>query len=167
MGDRTIAQVQSQLSRTVRNFIAGPREQESGAGRRGSGVASAGVRHLSRRTVSPIVPDSSLSGIYFALGEAMRRAHLLILLAWLLQTASWILPAVKGFLGSRIDHGIPGWAVFLSETCALRPCGVASADPWYGTAIKQGNPPCATVERNYSYRSATMGSTFAARCAGT
>jgi hypothetical protein len=65
----------------------------------------------------------------------MRRAHLLILLAWLLQTASWILPAVKGFLGSRIDHGIPGWAVFLSETCALRPCGVASADPWYGTAI--------------------------------
>jgi hypothetical protein len=66
----------------------------------------------------------------------MRRARLLILLAWLLQTASWILPAVKGFLGgSRIDRGIPGWAVFLSGTCALRPCGVASADPWYGTAI--------------------------------
>ena len=65
----------------------------------------------------------------------MRRAHILILLAWLLQTASWILPAVKGFLGSRIDHGIQGWEVFLSQTCALRPCGDASADPWYGTTI--------------------------------
>ncbi len=65
----------------------------------------------------------------------MTKRYLVIATAWLLHTASWFLPAVKGFLGSRLDHGIPGWAVFLSQTCALRPCGVASADPWYGTAI--------------------------------
>jgi len=65
----------------------------------------------------------------------MAERYLVIAIAWLLQTASWFLPAIKGFLGSRLDHGIPGWQVFLSETCALRPCGAESADPWYGTAI--------------------------------
>ena len=30
---------------------------------------------------------------------------------------------------------MPGWEVFLAQICALLPCGVASADPWYGTAI--------------------------------
>jgi hypothetical protein len=65
----------------------------------------------------------------------MTKRYLVIATAWLLHTASWFLPAVKGFFGSRLDHGIPGWEVFLAETCALRPCGVASADPWYGTAI--------------------------------
>jgi hypothetical protein len=65
----------------------------------------------------------------------MTKRYLLIATAWLLHTVSWFLPAVKGFLGSRLDHAIPGWAVFLSQTCALRPCGVAIADPWYGTAI--------------------------------
>jgi len=65
----------------------------------------------------------------------MTKRYLVIATAWLLHTASWFLPAVKGFLGSRLDQGIPGWAVFLSQTCALRHCGVASADPWYGTAI--------------------------------
>jgi len=38
-------------------------------------------------------------------------------------------------LGSRLDHGIAGWQVFLAETCALRPCADASADSWYGEAI--------------------------------
>jgi len=65
----------------------------------------------------------------------MSKRYLVIATAWLLHVASWFLPAVRGFLGSNLDHGIPGWAVFLSQTCALRPCGVASADPWYGTAI--------------------------------
>jgi hypothetical protein len=59
----------------------------------------------------------------------MMKRYLVIATAWLLQVASWFLPAVKGFLGGRLDHGIPGWAVFLSQTCALRPCGLASADP--------------------------------------
>jgi hypothetical protein len=68
----------------------------------------------------------------------MTKRYLVIATAWLLHAASWFLPAIKGFLGSRLDHGIPGWAVFLSQTCALRPCGVASADPWYGTAISAG-----------------------------
>jgi hypothetical protein len=65
----------------------------------------------------------------------MTRRHLVIAAAWLLHTASWFLPAVKGFLGSRLDHGIPGWSVFLAATCALRPCEDTSVDPWYGTAI--------------------------------
>jgi hypothetical protein len=63
------------------------------------------------------------------------KRYLVIATAWLLHAASWFLPAVRGFLGSRLDHGIPGWMVFLSQTCALRPCGAKSADPWYGTAI--------------------------------
>jgi hypothetical protein len=65
----------------------------------------------------------------------MTKHYLVIATAWLLHTASWFLPAVKGFLGSRLDQSVPGWAVFLSQTCALRPCGVASDDPWYGTTI--------------------------------
>jgi hypothetical protein len=65
----------------------------------------------------------------------LTKRYLVIATAWLLHAASWFLPAVTGFLGSRLDHGIPGWEVFLSQTCALRPCGVASDDPWYGTAI--------------------------------
>jgi hypothetical protein len=65
----------------------------------------------------------------------MTKRYLVIATAWLLQVASWFIPTVKGFLGSKLDHGIVGWEVFLSQTCALRPCGVASADPWYGTAI--------------------------------
>ena len=65
----------------------------------------------------------------------MAKRYLVIATAWLLHVASWFLPAIKGFLGSSLDHGIPGWDVFLSATCALLPCGTASADPWYGRAI--------------------------------
>jgi hypothetical protein len=65
----------------------------------------------------------------------MTKRYLVIATAWLLHTASWFLPAIKGFLGDRLDHGIPGWDVFLSQTCVLLPCGDASADPWYGTPI--------------------------------
>lgn len=65
----------------------------------------------------------------------MTKRYLVAVTAYSLQTASWFLPAIKGFLGSRLDHGIPGWEVFLAQTCALVPCGAASADPWYGTAI--------------------------------
>jgi hypothetical protein len=65
----------------------------------------------------------------------MTKRYVVIATAWLLHAASWFFPAIKGFLGSRLDHGIPGWEVFLAATRALRPCGTASADPWYGTAI--------------------------------
>jgi hypothetical protein len=68
-------------------------------------------------------------------GKTMTKRYLVISTAWLLHAASWFLPAIKGFLGGRLDHGIPGWQVFLAQTCALRPCGTASADSWYGTAI--------------------------------
>lgn len=63
------------------------------------------------------------------------KRYVVIGTAWLLHATSWFLPAIKGFLGSRLDHSLPGWEVFLSQTCALRPCGTESADPWYGTAI--------------------------------
>jgi hypothetical protein len=65
----------------------------------------------------------------------MTKRYVVISTAWLLHAVSWFLPAIKGFLGSRLDHSIRGWEVFLAETCALRPCGAESADPWYGTAI--------------------------------
>jgi len=65
----------------------------------------------------------------------MTKRHLVIATAWLLQAASWFLPAINGFLGSKLDQGIRGWEVFLAATCALRPCGTESADPWYGTAL--------------------------------
>jgi hypothetical protein len=65
----------------------------------------------------------------------MMKRYLVIATAWLLHLASWFFPAIKGFLGSRLDQDIPGWEVFLAVTCALRPFGTASADPWYGTAI--------------------------------
>ena len=69
----------------------------------------------------------------------MTKRYLVIATAWLLHTASWFLPAIKGFLGSRLDHGIPGWEVFLAASralsCALRPCEDKSADPWFWTAF--------------------------------
>ena len=65
----------------------------------------------------------------------MAKRYVVIAAAWLLHATSWFLPAIKGFLGSRLDHSIPVWEVFLSQTCALRPCGAESADPWYGTVI--------------------------------
>ena len=68
-------------------------------------------------------------------GNTMTKQYVVIATAWLLHAASWFLPAIKGFLGSELDQGIPGWDVFLAATCALRPCGSASADPWYITAI--------------------------------
>jgi hypothetical protein len=64
-----------------------------------------------------------------------KQRYVVIATAWLLHATSWFLPAIKGFLGSRLDHSISGWEVFLSQTCALRPCGAESADPWYGTVI--------------------------------
>ena len=63
----------------------------------------------------------------------MTKRYLVIATAWLLHTASWFLPAIKGFFGSRFDHGIPGWDAFLTATRGLLPCEDKSADPWYGT----------------------------------
>jgi hypothetical protein len=60
----------------------------------------------------------------------MTKRYVVIATAGLLHAASWFLPAIKGFLGSRLDHGIRGWEVFLAQTCALRPFRTESADPW-------------------------------------
>lgn len=65
----------------------------------------------------------------------MTKRYFVIALAWLLQAASWFLPAVKGFLGSRLDQAIPGWSVFLASAYALRPWGDASDAARDWTAI--------------------------------
>jgi len=65
----------------------------------------------------------------------MTKRYVVIATAWLLHALSWFLPAIKGFLGSKLDHGIAGWSVFLAQTRAFWPSGIASADPWYGKAI--------------------------------
>ena len=65
----------------------------------------------------------------------MTKRYLVIATACLLHTASFFLPAIKGFLGSRLDHGILGWEVFLGATRALRPCGETSGENWYVTAM--------------------------------
>jgi len=65
----------------------------------------------------------------------MTKRYLVIATAWLLHTASFFLPAIKGFLGSRLDHGILGWEAFGGATCALRPCGETSGEVWYVTAM--------------------------------
>src|ERR1700691_3541060 len=64
----------------------------------------------------------------------MTKRYLVIVTAWLLHTASWFLPAVSGLLGS-MDQGMPGYAVFVSQTFGLLFSRTASADPWYGTSI--------------------------------
>jgi uncharacterized repeat protein (TIGR03803 family) len=80
----------------------------------------------------------------------MTKRYPVIATAWLLHATSWFLPTVRGFLGSRLDHGIPGWEVFLSQTCAMRPCGDVSADPcsdgnFYGTAAAGGSNGFGTI----------------------
>lgn len=67
--------------------------------------------------------------------NTMTKQYVVIATAWVLHVASWFLPAIKGFLGSSLDHGIPGWDVFLGATCSLLPCADQSADPWYGKAL--------------------------------
>jgi hypothetical protein len=42
----------------------------------------------------------------------MRRAHLLILGAWLIQAAAWFLPVITD--GVRFPSGLPGWEAFRS-----------------------------------------------------
>src|SRR5437667_8748643 len=105
-----------------------------------AGVSPAEVQRLSRRTFSTTNSPNTCRGIYFVVhevvdgkGNRMTKRYLVIATAWWLHAASWFLPAIKGFLGSRLDHGIPGWDVFLAATCAatLRDCERRPM-VWYG-----------------------------------
>jgi len=44
------------------------------------------------------------------------KRYVVIATAWLVHATSWFLPAINGFLGSRLDHSISGWEVFLAQT---------------------------------------------------
>ena len=62
----------------------------------------------------------------------MRRAYLLILLAWSLHLASWFLPVTKSLF---FVPAIPGWEAFISISCALRPCKDVVFEPPYGRLL--------------------------------
>ena len=49
----------------------------------------------------------------------MRRAHLLILVAWLLHAAAWFLPIVKDM--PRFPSTLPGWEAFRTASGAVWP----------------------------------------------
>src|SRR5205814_2343853 len=76
-----------------------------------AGVSPAEVQRLSRRTFSTTNSPNTCRGIYFVVhevvdgkGNRMTKRYLVIATAWWLHAASWFLPAIKGFLGSRLDH---------------------------------------------------------------
>jgi hypothetical protein len=67
----------------------------------------------------------------------MRRAHLLILFAWLLHGVSWFLPVIKE---NKYSASLPGYAAFLWATCAFHPCETPSGgylvfDRWCGAVL--------------------------------
>jgi|HubBroStandDraft_4_1064222.scaffolds.fasta_scaffold102984_3 hypothetical protein len=62
-------------------------------------------------------------------GTTMRRPHLLISAAWLLQGIAWFLPVVTSIGGGKIDP-ITGWQAFLMASSAAWPGGLDSS-PWY------------------------------------
>jgi len=59
----------------------------------------------------------------------MRRPHLLLLAAWLLQAIAWFLPVVKGEV--VFPHGLPGWQAFRVAACAVWPYDDITIDKWY------------------------------------
>lgn len=59
----------------------------------------------------------------------MRRPHLLISGAWLLQLTAWFLPVVKG--GVSLPGGLPGWQAFRVAFCAVWPYESFHFDAWY------------------------------------
>jgi hypothetical protein len=63
----------------------------------------------------------------------MRKAHLLISGAWLLQAVAWFLPATKGFMDGLVDP-VPGWQAFLFATSAFRLFG-GGFDKWYAAVL--------------------------------
>jgi hypothetical protein len=64
----------------------------------------------------------------------MRRAYLLIVLAWSLHLASWFLPVIKSIPLMSLP-AIPGWSAFMWISCALRPCKDVFFEPPYGRLL--------------------------------
>ena len=66
----------------------------------------------------------------------MRRAHVLILVAWLLHGISWFLPVITSVKGGDISPGIPGYTAFsIAASCALRSCEDSVFDSRHGAVL--------------------------------
>ena len=63
----------------------------------------------------------------------MKRPHILLSCAWLLHTAAWLLPVVKG--GTQLPHGLPGWEAWRVSFAAVWPYEGASFDAWYWAVL--------------------------------
>jgi hypothetical protein len=64
----------------------------------------------------------------------MRRAHLLISVAWLLQGTAWFLPVVTSIGGGEIGP-IPGWGAFWAASTAFWPHTDSLFGTWYETLL--------------------------------
>jgi hypothetical protein len=53
----------------------------------------------------------------------MRRAHVLIFSAWVIQALAWFLPVISD--GVRFPHGLPGWEAFRTALSPLWAYGTA------------------------------------------
>ena len=58
----------------------------------------------------------------------MKKPRLLLLAAWLLHLAAWLLPTVKA---TEYAGRIIGWRTFRLAACAVWPCKGLEFDPWY------------------------------------
>ena len=63
----------------------------------------------------------------------MRRTHLLIAGAGLLQAAAWFLPVAKE--GVTLPQGLPGWQAFRVAACAVWPYEGWRIDGWYNVVL--------------------------------
>jgi hypothetical protein len=63
----------------------------------------------------------------------MRKVHLVILGAWLLQAAAWFLPVVRE--GVTLPQGLPGWQAFRVAACAVWPYEGWHVEGWYNTVL--------------------------------
>lgn len=68
----------------------------------------------------------------------MRRPHLLISAAWLLQGAAWFLPVVTSVVGGSINP-ITGWGAFLLSFTAFWPRTDTVFGTWYEAVLATGS----------------------------
>src|SRR5712672_2035497 len=63
----------------------------------------------------------------------MKRARLVISVAWLLQATAWFLPVVNE--GVTLPQGLPGWQAFRVAACAVWPYEGFHIEEWYNPVL--------------------------------
>jgi hypothetical protein len=63
----------------------------------------------------------------------MRKAHVVISVAWLLHATAWFLPVVKE--GVTLPQGLPGWQAFRVAACAVWPYEGVHIEGWYNVVL--------------------------------